>query len=330
MCFVLWTSSFLITHVHLYMHVYFHTQTFFLMRTHRAASRLHLPRKSRARRDPRPPSVTRLRCNTYCFCLFLSVWAKGSSNSGGLLYIFTASHLHFHIYTDHLHIFTSSHLHIFTHLLSLSFSLLHIFSSSHLHIFSLPPSISLSRSLSLSLSLALPCPLPLSLSPSPSLSLSPSCPLSQSLSFFFFSLLRPRAVPTRRHEMATFWHEMRFDRQKLRSKIAILHPPRQPFCTKWGSNVKNWGKIATLALPRQPFCAKWGSIVKNCEVKLRFYILRGNSFARNEVRASKTTVKLRFWSVRGNLFVGNEVRAWKTDGFWWCSGGVSVCKSVCV
>ena len=105
----------------------------------------------------------------------------------------------------HLHIFTSSHLHIFTHLLSLSL----FFTSSHLHIFSL----------SLPLSRALSCPLSLSLAPSLSLSLAllPSCPLSRSLSFFFFSLFRPRAVPTRRH------------------KVATLSPKR-------GSSVKNWGK----------------------------------------------------------------------------------------
>jgi hypothetical protein len=33
---------------------------------------------------------------------------------------------------------------------------------------------------------------------------------------FFFSLLRPRAALTRRHEMATVSHEMRFEWQKLR------------------------------------------------------------------------------------------------------------------
>ena len=263
-CFVLWTSSFLITHVHFYMHVYFHTQTFFLMRTHRAASRLHLPRKSRARRDPRPPSVTRLRCNTYCFCLFLSVWAKGSSNSGGLLYIFTASHLHFHIYTDHLHIFTSSHLHIFTHLLSLSFSLLHIFSSSHL----LSPSLHLSLSRSLSLSL--------SLSHSLALSLSLSLPLPLSL-----SLSRPLALC---HSLSPSFSFLSWGRGRCRRGA-----------TKW-----------------LPFGTKWGSIVKNCEVKLRFYILRGNPFARNEVRMSKTEVKLRLWRFHGNPFARNEVRSSKT------------------
>ena len=58
-----------------------------------------------------------------------SVWTKGSSKSGGLLYIFTCSHLHHIFSSSHLHIFTSSHLHIFT-----SYHL-HIFTSSHLHVF---------------------------------------------------------------------------------------------------------------------------------------------------------------------------------------------------
>ena len=142
-----------------------------------------------------------------------SVWAKGSSNSGGLFYICTSSHLHLHVYTDHLHISASSHpqicatSHIVSpHLLIFSFSHLHR-SSSHLHIFTSSHPLSLSLPLSLS-----PLSLSRALFPSPSLSLSP---LSRSLSFFFFSLLRPRAVPTRRHEMATLSREMMFDRQKL-------------------------------------------------------------------------------------------------------------------
>ena len=73
-------------------------------------------------------------------CHFLifpeSVWAKGSSNSGGLSNIFTSSH--FHITSSNLHIFSSSHPHIFTssHLHIFSSSHPHIFTSSHLHIFS--------------------------------------------------------------------------------------------------------------------------------------------------------------------------------------------------
>ena len=149
----------------------------------------------------------------FSICMYVhgfpeSVSAKGSSNSGGLLYIFICSHFHRIFSSSDFHIFTSSHLHIFSfshlHIFSLSLSLL-LSPSSHLHTFSSslsPPSLSLSLSFSLCLSL--------------SLSLSVSCPLSRSLSFFFFSLLRPRAVPTRRHEVATLSHEMRFECQKLK------------------------------------------------------------------------------------------------------------------
>ena len=66
-----------------------------------------------------------------------SVWAQGSSNSGGLSLIFSSSHLliftssHLHIFSSsHLLIFTSSHLHIFS-----SSSHIHILTSSHLLIF---------------------------------------------------------------------------------------------------------------------------------------------------------------------------------------------------
>ena len=263
-----------------------------------------------------------------------TVWAKDSSNSGGLLYIFSSSSSnirrsssHLHIYTDHLHVFTTSHLHIFTNLLSfLSSSHLLIFTSSHL------------------ISCPLLLPLFLSLSP-PSLSLSALLP-SATVSFFFFSLFRPRAVPTRRHEMAPFSHEMRFKCQKLRYKIVILALRRQHFRTKWGSSVKNWGKIANLALRRQPFPlrrqpfrTKWGSIIKNwgkiamkrpqqpfrtksgSSVKSwgwffgKFGWSGGNLFARNEVLVSKTEVKLRVSHFRGNPFARNEVRVAKTDVF---------------
>ena len=151
------------------------------------------------------------------------VWAKGSSKSGGMLYIFTCSSLHIltcshtHIFTKltpshlftftHAHIFTSFDLHIFTsshlhpsHIFSLSLSLslftftsshlltftylhLHIFSSSHLLIFTSSHLLTLSLSLSLSLSI--------------------------SLSLSFLSL-RQQAVPTMRHNMATRSHEMKF------------------------------------------------------------------------------------------------------------------------
>ena len=149
-----------------------------------------------------------------------SVWAKGSSNSGGPLYIFTSSHLHIFTSThaiftySHLHIFTSSHLHIFTYHLRIS-SPLHIFWSSHLHISSSHIHILSSHIIFASSHLHIPFSR-LHIFASSHLTLTSSHLLSLSLSLFFFSLLRPRAVLTRRHEMATLSHEMMVDRQKLK------------------------------------------------------------------------------------------------------------------
>ena len=76
----------------------------------------------------------------YCIVVYFpeSVWAKGSSQSGGLLYIFTCSPSHPYIFTySHVLSFTSSQTHTFTssHLLTFTYSHNHIFTSSHLHIF---------------------------------------------------------------------------------------------------------------------------------------------------------------------------------------------------
>ena len=132
-----------------------------------------------------------------------SVWAKGSSNSGGLLYSYTSSHFlifsssHLHIYTYHLLIFSSSHLLIFSssHPLILSSSHPLILSSS----LPLSPSSLLSL-LSSPLSSPLPSPLlssllspplPLALSLSRSLSLSLSLSLLPSLSLALYHGLSP-------------------------------------------------------------------------------------------------------------------------------------------
>ena len=80
---------------------------------------------------------------------------------------------------------------------------------------------------------------------------------------------------------------------KTEEKLRFPSRPAQPFRTKWGSIVENWGKIAISRCPPQPFRTKWGSIVKNWR-KLRFQVVPRNPFARNEVRSSKTEVKLRF------------------------------------
>ena len=167
-----------------------------------------------------------------------SVWAQGSSNSGGLYLIFSSSHLlifssshfliiftylhphiftssHLHIFSSHLHIFSSSHLFIFTssHLLIFTSAHLHIFTSSHLLIFtSSHPHIFTSSHPHLHIfSSCL-----LALLPS-HLHIFSSCPLA--LSFFSISLLKAGACRGSADETArnaTLSHEMRFDRQKLR------------------------------------------------------------------------------------------------------------------
>ena len=259
-----------------------------------------------------------------------SVWAKGSSKSGGLLYIFTSSqthtftfshlltfthsHLHIltssHLYIFSLHIFTSAHPHILTssHLHILTSSHLHIFTSSHSHIFtsSHPHICASSHILSLSFSLSLSRSSPsrlhiflpshahvftsshlLSLSISLSLCLSLSLALSRSLSFFFFSLLRPQAVTTRRHDMATLSHEMRFECQKLRvccdftASVATFSHETRFECQKlrvFGCFWRVWlvrrrnevrvskteGFLRVWLVWRQPFRTKWRLNVKNC------------------------------------------------------------------
>ena len=237
------------------------------------------------------------RCQEH-HCTFFpeSVWAQGSSNSGGLYLIFSSSHLliftssHLHICSSsHLLIFTSAHLHIFSssHLLIFTSAHLHIFSSSHLliftsahlHIFSslhlliftsahlhicssshthiFSFSLSHSHLHILTSSLSLPLLFPLSF-----LSLSPfSFPFLFLAFFIFLSLGRGwcRRGVTKRQPFRTKWGSMR----KNCGKIAILLVLEQPFRTKWWSIVKNCRKIANLLVPEQPFRTKWGSIVKN-------------------------------------------------------------------
>ena len=176
-----------------------------------------------------------------------SVWAQGSSNSGGSvkhLLIFTSSHLHIfslslifssshlliftssHLHTfssSHLLIFTSSHLHIFSsshlllifsssHLLISSSSHIHIFSSSHLLIFTSSHLHIFSSS-----HLHIFSHLLTSSHIFSHLLLLPSCPLALLPScLLYLSLLRPRVVRAASHETSTISHEMRVDRQKLR------------------------------------------------------------------------------------------------------------------
>ena len=203
-----------------------------------------------------------------------SVWAKGSSNSGGLSNIFTYSHLHItssslyifpssHLHTCssshlliftsvHLHICSSSHLFIFTscHLHILTSSHLHICSSSHLHIFTF------------SLALLLFCPLA-----SSRLQLTSSHLLiftSSHLHIFTSSHLHILSCP-----------------------LALL-----PSCSLllFHFSLEGAGQCQRDGTKRNPFARNEVRSPKT-EVNLRFLLSVRNPFARNEVRSPKTEVK---------------------------------------
>ena len=159
----------------------------------------------------------------FSFSIFFpeSVWAQGSSNSGGLYLTFSSSHLliftsaHPHICSSshllsHLlsHLFIFIHLHIFSHIFSHLLIFLHIFS----HIFSHICSSSHLLIFTSSLTSAHLHTFSHIFSPFSLLFLSPFS-LSRLL---YLSLFRPRVVPAASHETATLSHEMRADRQKLR------------------------------------------------------------------------------------------------------------------
>ena len=213
-----------------------------------------------------------------------SVWAQGSSNSGGLSLIFSSSHLliftssHLHIFSSsHLLIFTSSHLHIFSssshihiltssHLLIIfthshlhiftsahlhisSSSHLHIFSSSHLHIFSSSHLLIFTSShlhICSSSHLLILTSSHLHILTSSHLLLLPSCPLA--------------LLPSHLHIFSSCPLALSFFSISLLKAGAGAVPTRrhetQPFHTKWGSIAKNWGKIAISTCPAQPFRTK--------------------------------------------------------------------------
>ena len=250
-----------------------------------------------------------------------SVWAQGSSNSGGLYLTFSSSHLliitsaHPHICSSshllshllsHLFIFissltsslicssffissltsslTSAHLHICSssHLLSHLLSHLFIFISSltsslicssffissltssltsaHLHICSSSHLLIFTSSLTSSLTSAHLHTFSHIFSPSHLLSFLSPFSLSRLL-YLSLSLGRGwyRRRVTKRQPFRTKWGSI----VKNWGKIAIWLVLEQPFRTKWGSIGKNWGKIAIWLAPEQPFRTKWGSIGKN-------------------------------------------------------------------
>ena len=172
--------------------------------------------------DPAPQSTS----FSLIFINSRGVWAKSSSKSGGLLYIFTCSNLHI-LTSSHAHIFSSSPTHTFisSHLLNFTYSHLQIFTPSHLHIFTSSHLHTSSLSLALILHIFTSShPLTftythlhifsLSLS---ALSLSLSLALCHGLSLLLFlvSLEAAGSADEEPRYMATRSNEMRFECQKL-------------------------------------------------------------------------------------------------------------------
>ena len=220
---------------------------------------------------------------SYRFLFFPeSLWAKGSSNSGGLSNISTSSHLHItssnlHISSSHPHIFTSSHLHICSslHLLIFTSAHLHIYSSSHLHILtSSHLHIFTSSHLHIFTSSHFHIPSPLLIFTSSHLHITSSHPL-------IFTSSHPHIFSSSHLHILTSSHPHIFT-SILSCSLALLPssfsffsisrlkrgavPTRrhetQPFRTKRGSIAKNWGKIEILKCRSQSFRTKWSSIAK--------------------------------------------------------------------
>ena len=228
-----------------------------------------------------------------------SVWAQGSSNSGGLSLIFSSSHLliftssHLHIFSSsHLLIFTSSHLHIFSssshiHILTSSHLLiftsshhLHTFTSSHLLIFTSPhPHIFTSSHLHIFTSshLHICSSSHLHIFTSAYLHIFSSSHLhiftSSHLHIFSSCLLA--LLPSCPHIFTS-------------SPLALLPSPSFLFLF-WR---RGQGQCQRDGTKRNPFTRNEVRSPKT-EVKLRFQLVPRNPFARNKVRSPKTEVKLR-------------------------------------
>ena len=271
------------------------------------------------------PEIDRPQTTDTFFDLFLhcpifpeSVWAQGSSNSGGLYLIFSSSHLliftsaHLHICSSshrliftsaHLHIVSSSHLLIFTsahlhicsssHLLIFTSSHLHICSSSHLLIFT-----SAHLHICSSSHLLIFTSSHLHICSSSHLLIFTSAHLhicsSSHLLIFTSSHLHICSsshllIFTSAHlHIFTYSHLLSLSLSPL-SSLLSLSPFSLPFLSLaffiFLSLSRGWCRRGVTK--RQPFRTKWGSIVKNWK-KLRFYLSRSNPFARNEGRSSKT------------------------------------------
>ena len=275
-----------------------------------------------------------------CFFFPESVWAKGSSNSGALLYIFICSHLH-NLTCSHTHIFTSSRLHIFT--LSPSFSLfsssrLLIFTSSHLHIFTLSLSFFLSLLIFTSSHLHVFSSSRLLIFTSSS-HLHHTFITSSHLHHTFITSSHLHIFITSSHLHIFTSHLHSFTSPLLLSSFSLspsLSPSLSlsplalchglspsfsllsvgrgrcrrgatkwpPFRTKWGSPIKNWCKIAilgaTLSLETRFECQK-------LIVFLRVGLVRRQPFRTKWGWVSKTQVKLRFYILCVTAFACKRV-----------------------
>ena len=271
-----------------------------------------------------------------------SVWAQGSSNSGGLYLIFSSSHLliftpsltpsHFHICSSshllshrshicssshllsHLLIFTSAHLHICSssHLLS------HLLSSAHLHIFSHIFSHICSSSHLLIFTSSLTSSLICS---SSHLLIFTSAHLhifSHIFSHICSSshlLIFTSSLTSAHLHICSSSHLLNFTPSLTSSHLHIFSPFSLLFLSHaffLSFSLKAEGGAGGESRNVNPFARNEGRSAKT-EEKLRFDLSWSNPFARNEGRSSKTEVKLRFDLSPSNPFARNEGRSAKTE-----------------
>ena len=211
--------------------------------------------------------------------------------------IFSHSHLlalafsRFHPYTNHvLTVTLSSH--------TCTSSYLHISSSSHLHIFTSAHLIFTSSHLHTSHT------------------------FSFSHVFFYSSLFRPRAAPTRIHNtLRTTWFSMMFN-PKIWGKLRFNILRRNPFARNEVQPAKAEVKLRFNSFWRNPFAL---IEVRSATIEVIFLlnILRHNPFARNEVRLAKSEVELRSWLVcRWQPFCTN----WASIGKNWSKIAMFTCR----
>ena len=221
-----------------------------------------------------------------------SVWAQGSSNSGGLYLIFSSSHLLTFTSSSHLLIFTSSHLHIISssHLLIFtSWSHLLIFTPSHPHIFS-----------------------------------------SSHLLIFTSSHLHIFSWSSHLHILTTS-HLLIFKSSHiyifLSSHLHIFTSSHLHICSSSHLHICSSSHLLILTSSHlHILTSSHFLLLPSCLLPSCLHIFTSSplahSFARNEVRSPKTAVKLRFQLVRRNPSTRKEVRSIAKN-----CGKIAICKS---